>query len=97
MKKITKCLFVLLAIVLLLQVIPAMADGPDHRPDAWEQTATAEAARMQIRQPERTAAPRATATAIPQPYPIETPDPYPIQDAAPGFFEWLRNLLWKVE
>jgi len=95
MKKITKCLFVLLAIVLLVQVIPAMADGPDHRPDAWEQTATAEAGGGKTREPERT--PRPTATATVEPYPIETPDPYPMPEATPGFFEWLRSLLWTME
>jgi len=97
MKKITKCLFVLLAIALLVQVIPAMADGPDHRPDTWEIRATAEAAKREIRQPERSAAPRATATAITQPYPIETPAPYPMPEQSNNIFEWLRKLLWKVE
>lgn len=94
MKQFTKFLFVLLAIVLLLQVIPATADGPDHRPETWELTATADAG---VHHPARPSQPQPTATAIPQPYPIETPDPYPMPDAATGFIEWLRNLIWKAE
>ena len=83
---------------MLLQVGPVLADGPDHRPDAGEQTATAEAGGGASRHPARPTQIHATATV--QPYPIGTPDPYPMPEQSGGFIEWLRRLFggeWRVE
>jgi hypothetical protein len=94
-----KTIFAILALIVLLgllfQIGPVQAQGPDHRPDAGEQTATAEAGGGAPRHPARPTQVQATATV--QPYPIETPDPYPMPENSGGFFEWLRRLLWKVE
>ena len=97
MNKSMKTLFALLAIVVLLQVVPALADGPDHRPEAWELTATAEAGGGETQ--EATRPPRATATATVMPYPMETPDPYPMPmvEKPVWLIEWLRRLWWRVE
>jgi hypothetical protein len=93
-----KPLFALVAIVMLLLTVPALAQGPDHRPDAWEQTATAAAGGGETQ--EAAQPPRATVTATRQPYPGPTeavPYPYPEPEETVSFFDWLRGLLWKVE
>lgn len=95
MKTLIVILGVCVLLGMLLQVGPSLAQGPDHRPEAWEQTATAAAGGGETQEPARP--PRATATATMQPYPMETPDPYPMAEKSGGLFEWLRRLLWKVE
>lgn len=98
MKTIFSILAVCMLFVLLLQVGPSLAQGPDHRPEPWELTATAEAGGSAPHQPVRPTRVQPTATV--QPYPIETPDPYPMPEQSGGFVEWLRRLFegeWRVE
>lgn len=109
-----KTIFAILAfcvvVFLLLQVGPVLADGPDHRPDAGEQTATwtvvprPTSTSTPSEQPGHPARPHratATATEIVYPYPpVETEAPYPMPEQSGGFIEWLRRLFggeWRVE
>ena len=74
---------IIILLVILFLAIPAYADAPPVRPEAWETAAATKVAAQRI---------RLTATATLQPYPLPTLPPYPEPEAV-AWWEWLLRLV----
>lgn len=83
-----RLLLIILFAILLVQVIPAMADGPDHRPELWEVAATGQPTHPVL---------RPTMTAVPYPYPAPDPAPYPYPAPAKSGVSWIGRLRSLIE
>jgi len=76
----------IILLVILFLAIPAYADAPPVRPEAWETAAATKAAAVE----------RVRPTATPEPYPLPTLPPYPEPEFdLPAWLHWLVD--WIAE